>query len=358
MNFYASDFLGDDRVCELDGWDQGLYALLLLHEWQAKGRGLPSGHETLARMLRISLDDFEAAWTRGLCQFFKLLEAGSEHAPRLKNARCEEEISRALKKARKASKKAREAAKARYVVGEGAAPSTAPSMLQAGHRADGDGDGDVFGSSSESSSEPKHPEKTTRPPREAQEKALDSKLSRDAREETTTKATTAVLEATEKADSRLAKLREALIREARDPKPIEIKPRASQGPSLTCRDFGTSALSIAELEAYQAQTEDIYEDRSKLAKDVARALECSPAKARSMLKGWRLPLEVTLEAWRQFKAREGSIRAVTCAQSFGHPDEVPAVALPPTIGELRFRRKLEEVDRMDREAEERKQLQG
>lgn len=113
MALWVRDLYGSTRFSECHGHARGAYLQLLIREWGARGAGLPQEDEKLARLVGLSLEE----WMRVRPDVLQFFEPGPDG--RLRNARCEEEIQRALEAKTAASAKARTAAAARW-----AAPSS------------------------------------------------------------------------------------------------------------------------------------------------------------------------------------------------------------------------------------------
>lgn len=84
FQFYAKDYLSDEEVSLMTLAEQGAYVRLLCHEWHEGS--IPADHESLARLLHISVQELDQMWTRIGARFV----AGAD-ADRLVNRRMEEE---------------------------------------------------------------------------------------------------------------------------------------------------------------------------------------------------------------------------------------------------------------------------
>ena len=73
----------------MDGFEAGVYLLLLTHEHCQKGRGLPADEDVLRRLIRLEKED----WDRVRA---KVLECFTAESGRLWNKRCEQELKKAL----------------------------------------------------------------------------------------------------------------------------------------------------------------------------------------------------------------------------------------------------------------------
>lgn len=68
FQFYASDFLSDDKVARMSFTEVGIYILLLSHAWL--GCGLPTNPADVAKMLKMPLPRFRKIWAGVLGECF------------------------------------------------------------------------------------------------------------------------------------------------------------------------------------------------------------------------------------------------------------------------------------------------
>lgn len=120
MVIWVNDYIAGTRSMTLA--ERGAYIDLILFEW-ARGGALPNDHKLLAKLLGVSLRDFEGAW-EGVAEKFERVPGGG-----LANPRCERERKTALEKRAKAAVKAKAGALEMWRKKRGEKrPDDAPSM--------------------------------------------------------------------------------------------------------------------------------------------------------------------------------------------------------------------------------------
>ena len=107
MPVWVSDFFGSSRVQSMSGFAQGIYCLLLMHEWQLelKSDFLKSDSRFLVRLLKITSRQWKMVAPQVLPMFRE--ENGILYNPRLRQVLLD--TKRRIKKVRDRGKKAAEA---------------------------------------------------------------------------------------------------------------------------------------------------------------------------------------------------------------------------------------------------------
>ena len=87
MPFYVDDFLNDESVILMTLAERGAYVTLLAHQW--KEGSIPSDKHSLARIMRVDSDEFDAVWQNVKQRFVEHQTAKKRLVnPRLDDERC------------------------------------------------------------------------------------------------------------------------------------------------------------------------------------------------------------------------------------------------------------------------------